>query len=138
MENGSNLANLTPPCSTEAEISVLGAMLQDSNAVLRASEQLTAEDFYHPQHQAIFRVMSEMNQRHMAIDLVTLQVDLSKRGLVEGIGGNQYLLKINQDVPTAANVRSYIEIVREKSILRKLINACKDISQDCYRQDKEL
>ena len=138
MDNRDESRGAVLPNSVEAEVSVLGAMLQDSNAVLRASEQLTAEDFYHPQHQAIFRVMSEMNQRHMAIDLVTLQVELSKRGLVEGIGGNQYLLKINQDVPTAANVRSYIEIVREKSILRKLINACKDISQDCYRQDKEL
>ena len=130
--------SLVLPNSTEAEISVLGAMLQDSSAVLRAAEQLVPEDFYHPEHKEIFQVMADMNRQHMPIDLVTLQAELSRRGTLEGIGGTGYLLKILSDVPTAANVRAYIEIVQEKSTLRKMIAACRTITKDCYSQDKEV
>ena len=130
--------SMVPPNSVEAEISVLGAMLQDSSAVLRAAEQLVPEDFYHPEHKEIFQVMADMNRQHMPIDLVTLQAELSRRGTLEGIGGTGYLLKILSDVPTAANVRAYIEIVQEKSTLRKMIAACRTITKDCYSQDKEV
>ena len=131
-------ASMMPPNSVEAEISVLGSMLQDSSAVLRAAEQLVPEDFYHPEHTEIFRVMADMNRQQMPIDLVTLQAELARRGSLEGIGGTRYLMKILSDVPTAANVRAYIDIVREKSTLRKLIAACRAISKDCYSQDKEV
>ncbi|MBR2660961.1 MAG: replicative DNA helicase [Clostridia bacterium] len=126
------------PNSTDAEISVLGAMLQDSTAVLRAAEQLKPEDFYHPEHKEIFTALTGMNSRQTAIDLVTVKDELTRRGTLDGVGGVQYLMKINGDVPTAANVQSYIDIVREKSTLRKMIAACQDIMKDCYGQDKEL
>lgn len=129
---------LALPNSIEAEISVLGAMLQDSTAVLRAAEQLKAEDFYHPEHKEIFTVLADMNRRQMSIDLVTVQAELSRRGTLDGIGGVQYLMKINRDVPTAANVQEYIRIVREKSTLRKLIEASRSIMKDCYTQNREL
>lgn len=138
MDNREESVGLVLPNSTEAEISVLGAMLQDSSAVLRAAEQLSPDDFYHPEHKEIFQVMADMNRQHMPIDLVTLQAELSRRGTLEGIGGNRYLLKILSDVPTAANVRAYIEIVQEKSTLRKMIAACRTITKDCYSQDKEV
>lgn len=138
MDNREEAVGLVLPNSTEAEISVLGAMLQDSSAVLRAAEQLVPEDFYHPEHKEIFQVMADMNRQHMPIDLVTLQAELSRRGTLEGIGGTRYLLKILSDVPTAANVRAYIEIVQEKSTLRKMIAACRTITKDCYSQDKEV
>ena len=138
MDNREEAVGLVLPNSTEAEISVLGAMLQDSSAVLRAAEQLVPEDFYHPAHKEIFQVMADMNRQHMPIDLVTLQAELSRRGTLEGIGGTRYLLKILSDVPTAANVRAYIEIVQEKSTLRKMIAACRTITKDCYSQDKEV
>ena len=127
-----------PPNSTEAELSVLSAMLQDSTAVLRACEQLKSDDFYQPAHQEIFQVMADMNARHMPIDLVTLQAELSRKGTLEGIGGIAYVLKINNYAPTAVNVRTYIEIVREKSTLRKLIAASQTISKECYSQEKDL
>ena len=130
--------SMMPPNSTEAEISVLGAMLQDSSAVLRAAEQLVPEDFYHPEHKEIFQVMADMNRQHMPIDLVTMQAELARRGTLDGIGGAPYLVKILSDVPTAANVRAYIEIVQEKSTLRKMIAACRTITKDCYSQDKEV
>lgn len=126
------------PNSTEAEISVLGAMLQDSTAVLRAAEQLVPEDFYHPEHKEIFTVMADMNRRQTAIDLVTVQTELSNKGSLDGIGGIKYLMKIIRDVPTTANVQEYINIVREKSTLRKLIAAAQGIMKDCYGQNKEL
>lgn len=129
---------LALPSSTEAEISVLGAMLQDGNAVLRAAEQLTPEDFYHAEHKEIFEVLAEMNRRQTAIDLVTVQAELARKGTLDGIGGVQYLMKINRDVPTAANVQEYIKIVREKSTLRKLIAASREIMKDSYAQNKEL
>ena len=126
------------PNSTEAEVSVLGAMLQDSTAVLRAAEQLVPEDFYHPEHKEIFTVMAGMNRRQTVIDLVTVQNELSNKGTLDGVGGIKYLMKIIRDVPTAANVQEYINIVREKSTLRKLIAASQGIMKDCYGQNKEL
>ena len=129
---------MVPPNSMEAEVSVLGAMLQDSIAVQRATEHLKPEDFYQPEHREIFQVMSDLNRRQAPIDLTTLQAELSRKGTLEGIGGLRYLLKIVSDVPTAANVRSYIDIVREKSILRKLIAACGKISRESYSQQKEV
>jgi len=129
---------MVPPNSMEAEVSVLGAMVQDSIAVQRATEQLKPEDFYQPEHREIFQVMADLNRHQAPIDLTTLQAELSRKGTLEGVGGLRYLMKIVSDVPTAANVRSYIEIVREKSILRKLIAACGKISQESYSQQKEV
>ncbi len=138
MEIRDEMRSAAPPNSVEAEISVLGAMLQDSSAVLRAAEQLTPEDFYQPEHQEIFRVMADMNREQRTIDLVTLQAELARLGKLEGVGGTRYLMKINMDVPTTANVQAYIEIVHERSTLRRLIAACNTITRECYSQDKEV
>ena len=138
MEIRDEMRGMVPPNSMEAEVSVLGAMVQDSIAVQRATEQLKPEDFYQPEHREIFQVMADLNRHQAPIDLTTLQAELSRKGTLEGVGGLRYLMKIVSDVPTAANVRSYIEIVREKSILRKLIAACGKISQESYSQQKEV
>ena len=87
MENPESLSGVVPPHSNEAEVSVLGAMLQDGTAVLRAMELLTADDFYSAEHQELFRVMTELNQAHSPIDLVTMHADLARRGTLEGVGG---------------------------------------------------
>ena len=138
MEIRDEARGMLPPNSMEAEISVLGAMLQDSIAVQRATEQLKPEDFYQPEHRELFQTMADLNRRQAPIDLTTLQAELSRKGTLEGVGGLRYLMKIVSDVPTAANVHSYIAIVREKSILRRLINACSTISKDSYSQQKEV
>ena len=138
METRDEARGLVPPNSVEAEVSVLGAMLQDSIAVQRATEWLKSEDFYQPEHREIFQVMADLNRRQAPIDLTTLRAELSRRGTLEGVGGMRYLMKIVSDVPTAANVRTYIDIVREKSTLRKLIGACNAISKDSYSQQKEV
>ena len=86
MAETENLGVAVPPHSDEAEVSVLGAMLQDSAAVLRAIELLKPDDFYAPEHQVLFSVMSDLNREHTPIDLVTMHAELSRRGALEGIG----------------------------------------------------
>ncbi len=134
MDHPENLSGVVPPHSTEAEVSVLGAMLQDGTAVLRAAELLTPEDFYLPEHREIFTVMTELNREHTPIDLVTMHSELARRGSLEGVGGLENLMRIMNAVPATANAKAYIDIVREKSTLRKLIAACQKISGECYRQ----
>ena len=138
MENPEGLSGVVPPHSTEAEISVLGAMLQDDAVVLRTIELLTPEDFYSPEHKELFTVMADLNRDHKAIDLVTMHEELARRGTLEGIGGTENLMRILNSVPTTANAKAYIDIVREKSTLRKLIGACQRISAECYRQQKPV
>ncbi len=134
MEVREELRGMVPPNSLEAEISVLGAMLQDSVAVLRASEQLTADDFYQPEHREIFRAMMDLNATRTPPDLITMHAELARRGTLDGVGGDRYLMRLIDEVPTTANVEAYINIVLEKSTLRRLIGACQGIMKDCYSQ----
>ena len=127
-----------PPHSTEAERSVLGAMLQNGNAVSTALEILVKDDFYVPAHQAIFEAAKALSDQHSAIDLVTMNAELSKRGTLPGVGGIEYLIELTQFVPTTANVKDYIRIVAEKSTLRRLITASGEISQASYAQEQDL
>ena len=138
MDGAEKLGGAVPPYSAEAEVSVLGAMLQDSDAVLKALELLTADDFYLPEHKELFQVMGALSREHSPIDLVTMHTELARRGTLEGIGGDANLMRILNAVPTSANVKAYIDIVRERSILRKLIAACQNISGECYRQQTPM
>ena len=134
----SEYQGVTLPNSVEAEHSVLGAMLQDGNAVLQAAESLLPEDFYQPQHKEIFDAMIALHREQKPIDFITVDAELSRRGTLEGAGGTAYLLRLVQYVPTAANVKAYISIVAEKSTLRKLIKASQEISQECFTQQNPL
>ena len=138
MANPEEFRGTVPPNSVEAEVSVLGAMLQDSAAVLRATEHLRPEDFYQPEHKEIFSVMMDLYLQRRPIDLVTLHTELARRGSLEGVGGDAYLMKILNTVPTSANVKAYIDIVQEKSTMRKLIQACQKISGECFTQQTPL
>ena len=132
------LRGVTPPNSIEAERSVLGAMLQDANAVMQAAEALTAEDFYQPQHRELFDAMMKLFREQTPDDLVTADSELSRRGTLEGVGGTAYLIELSQYVPTTANVKAYITLVAEKSTLRRLIHASQEISQECFSQQSPL
>lgn len=127
-----------PPHSTEAERSVLGAMLQDGAAVSAAVEMLAADDFYVPAHREIFDAAKALAGNNMAVDLVTMDAELSRRGTLPGVGGIEYLIELTQFVPTTVNVRYYIRIVTEKSTLRRLIGAAGEISKASYAQEQEL
>ena len=130
--------SMIPPHSTDAERSVLGAMLQDSGAVSAAVEMLSGDDFYTPAHKEIFDAARQLTLSNMAVDLVTMNAELSRRGTLPGVGGIEYLIELTQFVPTTANVRYYIRIVSEKSILRRLIQASGEISHAAYAQEQEL
>ena len=127
-----------PPQSMEAERSVLGALMQDYGALTLAMEMLAAEDFYHPQHQAIFAAMRGLFQQARAVDLVTLDAELKRLGQSSGTGGSEYLIDLMQFVPSTAHVRHYIDIVLEKATLRRLIAASSAIAANCYSQQMDL
>lgn len=134
----SEFRGVTPPNSVEAEQSVLGAMLQDTNAVLQAAESLQADDFYQPAHRELFEAMMQIHRQQRPVDVVTVDDELTRRGTLEGIGGTEYLMRLMGNVPTTANVKSYVTLVAEKSTLRKLIKAAQEISQECYSQQNPL
>ncbi len=127
-----------PPQSIEAERSVLGALLQDGRAVSIAMEMLQEDDFYTPAHREIYSAIRALAQQSTAVDLVTVDAELSRRGTLNGVGGSSYLVELLQYVPTTANVQYYITIVLEKSTLRRLIQAASTISRNCYEQRLDL
>lgn len=127
-----------PPNSVESERAVLGAMLQDKTAVSLAIESLQKDDFFLSENASIYEAMFNLQSVGTPIDLRTIAEQLKRMGQYDNIGGQAYLFELIDFVPTTVNVKSYIQIVSEKSTLRKLINACKDISKLCYNQEDDL
>ena len=127
-----------PPQSIEAERSVLGALLQDGRAVSLATEMLNEEDFYTPAHKAIFEAIHSLAAAGTAVDLVTVDAELARRGTLEGVGGTAYLTGMILEVPSTANVQEHIGIILEKSTLRQLIRAASTITRNCYANQMEL
>ncbi|AEH44462.1 replicative DNA helicase [Thermodesulfatator indicus DSM 15286] len=126
------LFDRVPPQDIEAEKCVLGSIFLDNNALLKVVEFLNPGDFYRAAHGAIYRTMLELFNRNEPIDLVTVHAALKERDLLEQVGGAAYLAELAELVPTAANVVYYANIVREKSILRRLIMASTEIVTRCY------
>ena len=127
-----------PPNNQDAERSVLGCMMQDREALSMAFEVLKAEDFYQPANREIFDAMHTLNTQGMPVDLVTVDDELSRRGTLEGVGGTNYLIELSQFVPSTVNAKAYVQIVDEKSTLRRMIKATGDISQACYAQTEQV
>lgn len=121
-----------PPHSTEAERSVIGSMLLGQEAVTTAVEMLEADDFYNRQYGVIFDAMRELSDGGKPVDIVTLTDELKKKNLPEELTSMSFASELINAVPTSANVRYYAGIVKEKSQLRKLIQAAAKIETDCY------
>ncbi|MBE5808634.1 MAG: replicative DNA helicase [Clostridiales bacterium] len=126
-----------PPNHPESERGVLGSMVRSHEAAMLAIESLAPEDFYDPANREIFAAMLAMAQGSRPIDLVTLDEELTRRGKLEAVGGPAYLVELTRSVPAGGNVRAYIQIVDEKSTLRKLIEASERILTDCYDGQEE-
>lgn len=122
----------TMPHSIEAEQGVLGGMLLSQDAVADVSEILVAEDFYRPGHQRIFEVITELFSSHREPDALLVAEILDKRGILAHMGGADYIFTMINKVQTTANVGYYAEIVKEKSTLRRLVQAGTKIVQDAY------
>lgn len=136
-ESIQKLGNI-PPHSLEAEQSVLGAMILDKDAIISATEILRAEDFYKEANGEIYEAILEIYNRNEPVDLITLSEELKKRDTLEAVGGVGYLTDLSDGVSTTANIKSYCEIVEEKSLLRRLIKASNEIISEGYRDDKEI
>src|SRR5437879_12764956 len=120
------------PCSNEAEQAVLGASLLDQDAALKAAEVLDDTMFYREGHRLLFRAMLALTERGDVIDPVTLRDELMRRGDLDRAGGMEYLGGLIDVVPTAANIEYHARIVRDKAVLRRLIEAATSIIQDAY------
>ena len=121
-----------PPYSEDAEQAVLSAMLMDQDAVLRATETVDDTMFYAERHRRIFRSMIAIAERGAVVDPLTLSEELSRHGELEAAGGKDYIGFLVDAVPTAANVEYHALIVREKAILRRLIEVSTSIVQEAF------
>jgi len=121
-----------PPHSVEAEQSVLGGLLLESSALDRVTDLMTADDFYRHEHKLIFLQIVRLSEMAKPVDVITVAEALEIAGELDKIGGLPYLGSLAQNVPSAANIRRYGEIVRERSIMRKLAEVGSDIASSAY------
>jgi replicative DNA helicase len=121
-----------PPHSIEAEQSVLGGLLLDNSAWDRAGDLLTDSDFYRYEHRLIYDAIGKLVAATKPADVITVYEQLQTMGKAEECGGIAYLNALAQSVPSAANLRRYAEIVRERAILRKLIEASDEIATHAF------
>jgi len=127
-----------PPQSLEAEMSILGGILIDNDAINRVLEMLTPEDFYRESHRKIFQAMMKLSDTREPCDLITMTDMLKKAGELEEIGGAAYLATLVDYVPTAANISYYCKMVKEKSTNRKLISVATEIVSRGYDEQADV
>ena len=121
-----------PPHSVEAESSVLGGLLLDNGAWDRVGDLLVDSDFYRHEHKLIYAAIGSLVNASKPADVITVFEHLQNQGLAEQTGGLGYLNSLAQYVPSASNIRRYAEIVRERSILRKLVSASDEIATNAF------
>lgn len=121
-----------PPQNIEAEQSVLGGILIENSAINKVTEILDVNDFYRDAHRKIFNALIDLSERDEPADLITLTNELRKKNQLDAIGGVSYLASLIDSVPTAANIEYYAKIVKEKAILRKLIETSTEIITQSY------
>ncbi|MEA3328829.1 MAG: replicative DNA helicase [Candidatus Omnitrophota bacterium] len=127
-----------PPQNLEAEMSVLGSMLIEEEAISRVVELLDELHFYKGSHQKIFSAVINLYDSGKAVDLITLTEKLKKDNSLEKIDGAAYLATLVNSVPTAANVVHYAKIVKEKALLRSLINTCTRLVTEGYGSNQDV
>ena len=121
-----------PPHSVEAESSVLGGLLLDNAAWDRVNDVVSPQDFYRYEHRAVFESVSALVNAGKPADVITVYEHLQSTGKAEEIGGLSYLNALAQYVPGAGNIRRYAEIVRDRSILRRLVSTSEEISANAF------
>ncbi len=129
--------NFLPPQSNDAEQSVLGSILIDKDAFISISDFINANDFYDTRHQEIYGAILELFQRYQPIDVLTVANILEEHNKLSEVGSSEYLIQLTQTVPTSSHVYHYAQIVKQKSVLRKLIIAGQQISALGYDEKSE-
>jgi replicative DNA helicase len=141
MEPDTTRVSGSAPQNTEAEASLLGALLIDSDAIVKIADTVSAADFFDKRHERIYEAIIHLYDGHSAIDVLTLSDRLKDSGHLDSIGGPSYLTELTNFVPTAAHVEQYADIVAQKALRRRMIKASREIvelGQDESKGLKEL
>lgn len=133
-----SLVDRIPPQNIEAEQAVLGSVFLDPDVFVSLLEYVQFEDFYKKAHKLIFEAMENLYNNDINIDILTVGEFLNNQGMLENIGGQDYLIELATNTPTSANAEAYAKIVSEKSILRKLISVANKISRESYEEKGEV
>ena len=136
-EENEQLLRREMPKNIEADRSVIASMLMDRDAFVKASELLSAEDFYNKQHSVVFEAMVELGEQGVELDPVTLQNRLREKGMPAEVTGLDFLRELSGDAYSIYHVEDYCRIVREKALLRRLIRTNEDIAGNCYAGKEE-
>jgi len=126
------------PHNLEAEVSLLGSLIRNNAAIGDVVQIVTRDDFYREQHRALFEVVLHLYNERKPIDLTILKEELTRRGALEKAGGAEYLVKLVEDVPVPGNAEHYARIVRERSGLRRLIQAGQTIMHEALEGRDDL
>ncbi|OIO37108.1 MAG: replicative DNA helicase [Candidatus Omnitrophica bacterium CG1_02_49_10] len=127
-----------PPQALEAEVAIMGSMLIENSAISDVIEIIDESYFYKSAHKKIFRAMVRLYADNKAVDLITVSDELKKKGELEDIGGSAYIIHLAGAVPTAVNVRYHAKIVKEKGVLRNLINTATQIAAEGYDSEEDV
>lgn len=121
-----------PPHSVDAEQSVLGGLMLDARAWDQVAERLMQDDFYKHEHRLIFKAMGRLIEQSKPVDVLTVSETLREAHELEQVGGEVYLFELTNNTPSAANIAAYADIVKERSVLRRLLMAASDITESAY------
>lgn len=124
------------PCSVEAERAILGSLLLNDEQFPLVIEQLKRDDFYVPAHRILFGLMSALSERRQRIDLITILDELNKSGELEAVGGELYLVSLQENIAAIGFVEQHAKLIKEKAVLRELISSATSIITRCYAQDE--
>lgn len=138
MDRSAEELQKVPPQQIEAEQSLLGGILIESQGLPAALEVLRGEEFYRDAHRTIFQAFQELFQRNEPIDLITTTEYLTEKNQLDKVGGATYLASLTEMVPSAANVAAYARIIHDKALLRKLIQTANEITALCYGGGKNV
>lgn len=133
-----NLTKKLPPHNSEAEQAVLSSMLLEMDSVIYAHEHLCAKDFYRPDHQLIFTTMEELILRNEPVDIITVKDKLESDGILQKVGGVEFLTQLANNFYTSANLKQYVKIIKDKSVLRRLIKISSEISISSYEEKEPV
>lgn len=133
-----DLPEKLPPQNIEAEQSLLGCLMLDKNAIVKVADFIKAGDFYKNIHQEIYQAMIELFERMEPIDILSVSGRLREKNKLEEIGGSSYLTSLINSVPTASHVLNYAKIVRQKKVLRDLIEASNEIGLLAFKEEEDV
>ncbi|MCE7936687.1 replicative DNA helicase [Candidatus Saccharibacteria bacterium CPR2] len=136
--NTDNQTGIIPPHNSDAEASLLGSILIDEDAITKIADKIYPPDFYEKKHQTIYEAMLSLYEKRKPIDLLTLSDKLRSDSSLDEVGGATYLTELTNMVPSAAHVEHYADIVRTKSIRRRLIKVSEEMAKLGYTDNKPL